>query len=123
MKLIVKFETFPYEIFVFFGSKKKLLKNLNMYLDSKTINEINKESFGLGKSILLKDKKIILYMNKIPESAEDFSILQHEIFHCIHYLLEVNLKLKLSFKTDEIYAYLIQNLTKQIYNKLNEYRK
>lgn len=44
--------------------------------------------------------------------------IAHEIFHCVSFLLD-HIWIKLSFDSDEVYAYSIQCLTKQLYDKLN----
>lgn len=51
-------------------------------------------------------------MDIIPKTIDELSILQHEIFHCVMFILD-KIGIKLSYKTDEIYAYLIQYITKQ----------
>ena len=45
-------------------------------------------------------------------------MLHLEIFHCVIFIFD-KIGIKLSYKTDEIYAYLIQYITKQIYLKIS----
>lgn len=60
----------------------------------------------------------LLWLNEKPNSVSGLATLNHEIFHCACFILE-RVGIVYSESSDEAYAYLIEYLTKQIYNKLN----
>jgi hypothetical protein len=69
----------------------------------------------------LKDGNMSIYDNKkngsqiywIWTKYKDVSCLVHECFHAIHFLLK-DKGIKLSHDSDEIYAYMLQMLVKEV---------
>lgn len=114
MNFIIDCQIYPFHIMVHFGNKKDLIMNLKKY----GINLSQKDIKGKYKSLFLNDNQTVLYMDIIPKTIDELSILQHENFHCVMFILD-KIGIKLSYKTDEIYAYLIQYITKQIYLKIS----
>jgi hypothetical protein len=68
---------------VHFGNKKGLIMNLKKY----GINLSQKDIKGKYKSLFLNDNQTVLYMDIIPKTIDELSILQHEIFHCVMFIL------------------------------------
>lgn len=75
----------------------------------------NKGRYGYRRILIVLRQKGYTINHK---TIDELSILQHEIFHCVMFILD-KIGIKLSYKTDEIYAYLIQYITKQIYLKIS----
>lgn len=97
---------------------KQFSKTVNSYnipheIESDPIFELSK---GRGRTVL-SDGKMILRLAGYPESAEDYGLLQHEIFHVAELGLH-DLGMKLTMDSDEAYAYTIQFLTRKIYKLL-----
>ncbi len=104
---IIDCGTFPFDIMVHFGDIELLLKMLKKYkinIDKKQL-----EDNRVGLSIILPTNQTVLWMKSEPATPFDFSVLQHEIFHCVHHILEkIGIKCKSTNNSDEVYAYLIQ---------------
>lgn len=98
---IIPLHPFPFVIMVHFDDKRKLEKILGKH--------------GLGVSIartcMLEGNQVVLYLKEIPKDIKGYSILAHEIFHCVDLILR-KIGITLSDDSDEIYAYCIQYITK-----------
>ena len=102
---IIRLDPFPFDIMVHFGDKKQLEKTLGKYgLVENTI----------ARTLMLDTNQVILYLKEKPKDINGYSLLAHEIFHCVDLVLR-KVGISLSDDSDEIYAYCIQYLTKQIY--------
>lgn len=65
----------------------------------------------------------IVRLKNYPKTPIDYGILAHEIFHAVSFVLfRIGIPLEMS-KTDEVYAYLIDHVTKEVYLHLNKKRK
>lgn len=112
---IIKCGTYPIEIMVSF-SKEELIKDLSKYIPTPDLDEITSILEGQAKTIMLEDNQIILYMESVPKTFNEMAILQHEIFHCVSYLMEC-VNIPHCEQTEEAWAYQIQYVTKEIYEK------
>lgn len=112
---IIDCEVYPFQILVYFGDKKGLRKELKKY-DKSFIKEVGE--IKQGKTVIFSTGQTLLWLKHKPKSINDLSLLSHEIFHCTCFILN-RCGIQLSDSSDEAFAYLIQYLTKQIYNELN----
>jgi len=112
-------KVYPFDIIVCLGDNRKkiskFLRKNSTEEDSGVFEEIN---LSVGTSIMLPSGCTILYLKKYPNSIGGLAILQHEIFHCVFFILEY-VGIRYSKKSDEAFSYLIEYITKEIYNKLN----
>lgn len=116
--LFIKGQTFPYDIVVCIGvTKEDIIK----YFEKKFINALQKDDIEMldvsgshGRTIRLENKAMILWLKKFPTTPEDFDYLSHEIFHTADLILR-GLGAKLSDDSDEIWAYHIGWITRNIY--------
>lgn len=72
-----------------------------------------------GKYAMFPEGQSVIRLNFYPRKNKSFemSLLQHEIFHTVGFLMsEINTPL--NDDTQEVYAYLIQYLTEKIYKEL-----
>lgn len=74
-----------------------------------------------GKACMFSNNASFIRLRKLPEYAEDFGYLAHEIFHVVTFVMEATGMELVIMKSDEAYAYLIQYLTEQIYKQTNKY--
>lgn len=109
---------------VCFGSKDYLAQQIIEAFDKTTeeaysiIEDIT--SYSDGRSYLSMEQRVgFIWMRCIPETPNDYSILAHEIFHYTHAIMTV-IGASLSEQSEEPYAYLIQFLTKEILEGLND---
>ena len=116
---IIDCQVYPFQILVYFGQDKKpLFKELSKYLPKSSIETIKIFEFKRGKSIMFPTGQTLLWLNEKPNSISGLATLNHEIFHCVCFILE-RVGIVFSDSSDEAFAYLIEYLTKQIYNELN----
>lgn len=122
---IINNGTYPLDTLVCLGQEHAeicnyLKKKFNYILDKEEKEHLWME--GHGKAIRLKNNASILRIDLIKDKALFHSILSHEVFHIVEFLFEI-IKLPHSVEySSEAYAYQIQHLTKQIYNKIYDTR-
>jgi len=116
---IIDCQVYPFQILVYFGQDKKpLFKELSKRLPKSAIDTLKTFEFKVGKSVMFTTGQTLLWLNEKPNSVSGLATLNHEIFHCVCFILE-RVGIVYSESSDEAYAYLIEYLTKQIYNELN----
>ena len=116
---IIDCQVYPFQILVYFGQDKKpLFKELSKRLPKSCVKNLKKLEFKAGKSVMFTNGQTLLWLNEKPNSISGLATLNHEIFHCACFILE-RVGFVYSESSDEAYAYLIEYLTKQIYNELN----
>ncbi|MBL7766460.1 MAG: hypothetical protein JNJ58_10225 [Chitinophagaceae bacterium] len=115
---IVNCEVYPFDVLVYFGEDgKPLYKELKKYLSKSEIKNLKNLDFKRGKTIMFDKGQTLLWLRKKPISIQDIPVLNHEIFHCTCFILE-KVGIPYSETTEEAYAYLIEFLSKKIYNQL-----
>lgn len=73
---------------------------------------------GMGRAMISPTNHSLIRLRNYPVTNVDYSHLQHEIFHIVTFIMS-NIGIKFSIlKNDEAYAYLIQHLTKEIYDRI-----
>ena len=123
---IISIGHYPYDLMISFNETDDSFNKKMKYFGIESEN-YNEEIFNLAKSknkrgrysLFLKDKQSVIRLNFIPNirDPEEMGLLQHEIFHVVHFFME-EINTPLVNKTSEPYAYLIQYLTKEIYKLL-----
>lgn len=120
--LLIKGQTFPYDVLVCLGTTKQEILD---YTDKKFENCFTDEEKELlniegkkGKVLRLKNRAFILWLPTYPILSDDFGHLAHEIFHTGDLILRAA-GITLSDDSDEAFAYQIGWLTEKIYNSFN----
>ena len=73
---------------------------------------------GVGRAVMLGSGATVIRLGIRKERYKFFSTLAHEIFHAVEFLFDrVGIKHDID-KSSEAYAYQIDYLTYQIYNKI-----
>lgn len=70
----------------------------------------------LGRATMF-DGQVLIRIMKYPVTNEDYAVIVHEVFHAVCFIFK-RVNIKLCPKSDEAWAYLIEYLTKEIYNKI-----
>lgn len=111
---------YPFDIFCYFGNNRDnmcgLLKEKG--IDDEEIAWIKEQDYRSGKSVMLRDGQLMLWMPQAPNSKYLLAILAHEIFHCACFVIE---RVGIVYEpdvSDEAYAYLLQHITEKIYDNL-----
>ncbi len=106
-------------VLVYFGDKEQMFDSLKKIINYKEFMQFGKMEFNGSKSLFLKDSGYsVLWMDRQPKTQKSISVLSHEIINCAMLLMEGLDAIYLS-KASELYAYLIECLTKDIYKKAN----
>ncbi len=118
---IIKYQVYPFDCLVCFCENPNDLFNI---LDKKGIlkehiEEVKTWRFAKGKSAMLPTGQSFIWMDKKPESCEDYGILAHEIFHTVCFLMD-RIGVKYSNEADEAFAYMIGYLTTEILKGINK---
>ncbi len=113
--------------FVFCIDEKKLtpaklynhIKKKNFKIDKKEVDKLfeEKKRWHSHATTYLLDGISIVMFYKWNNDASDHGTISHEIFHCVDFMLR-DRQIKLSKKSDEVYAYCIGHLTRELYNKM-----
>jgi hypothetical protein len=124
---IIPIGIYPFDLMISFNESdkavKKALKKFNITpknATETTVFNIDKSKTKIGRMVMFIGKQTIIRLNFMPKLSDPFemALLQHEIFHAVGFFMaEINTPL--TNKTHEVYAYLIQYLTEQIYKELN----
>jgi hypothetical protein len=116
---IVKGEIYPFDILVSFGdSEKKLRKELSKILPDETaVSELFIDPLGAGRTMIFSTGQTLLWLKEKPTDINGLATLNHEIFHCVCFILE-RIGVTFSADSDEAYAYFIQHLTNKMYSEI-----
>lgn len=117
--LIIEGDVWPYDVVVALGTTKEQFIE---YTDRKFVTALSKEDKdklkfdGQGMTVMLSNFATIMWLKDYPETPKGFGILAHEIFHVADVILW-KAGLNLSQDSDESWAYLIDWLTRRIYEE------
>lgn len=70
-----------------------------------------------GLAYMFEGGHLFLWVRSFPENANSIAVLSHEIFHIAEYILD-HIGMELCWKTREAYAYLIEYITREIFENL-----
>jgi hypothetical protein len=115
--LLLHGQTFPYDVLVALGATRdELLSHFGAKYAP--LHEDEKEELqmiGKGRTVRLKSGAFVLWTKEFPNTPEHFGYLAHEIFHTADLMLR-RAGATLSDDSDEVWAYQIDWLTKNIYS-------
>jgi hypothetical protein len=115
---IVDCGIFPFDVMVCLGvSKRKMIEQLKDNTTKSEQKEIKEYFIKKGLYMMFKNNTSLIYVPNFKKNAFYFGLLQHEIMHCVVTVLSKT-DIKLSLKTEEVFAYLTQYLTQKIYEKM-----
>ncbi len=114
---VVNLQVYPFDILVWFGSTDSMGKWLKKYLAKEDVEALLSHEFRKGKCAMLPTGQTVLWLPRVPQDAGDMATLSHEIFHAVCFILD-KIGMRLDDSSEEAYAYLIQYVSKQIYQKI-----
>lgn len=79
--------------------------------------DLNHAPTAKGRCIMFEGGQTLIRLYDYPQTAKEFGHLQHEIFHAVEFIMN-RIEIKLCYKSDEAFAYLIGYYTQEIYKKL-----
>lgn len=118
VNFIIPLVIYPFDIMVSFGeTDKQLNKKLSCFDLGETPNESWSESQLAYTKNYVGGQTLMRFKNT-PNSIKDYSIISHEVFHAVSMILwRIGMPLEVQ-KSDEAYAYLIEYITFQMYDRL-----
>ena len=121
---IIKLKPYPFYIMVSLGEKQK---ELSKALKKQKVN-CNKECVKVpgsaGYFMPFSNSVLLIRAKAFPTSPTAMGILQHEILHCVFYIMKM-VGIKLGDKSEEAYTYLHEHITEEVLKRIkkNEKRK
>jgi len=117
-------------VYVFIGDWKDVQRYINKNLDYEleeftnlndlVPNRVRGTSFALKiNDHHARQTKHCIYLKQFDGSVEDFSILNHEMFHCVIGALGFA-GMELTTEREEAYTYTFDHLTVSIYSELEK---
>jgi len=116
MKARVKYKVIPYVVYPFdvmvsfHSTYMELEKELKSGLPEFCWDDISRFAATYeGKTVRFENGFTCMSISNI-----DHRTIAHEVFHAVEFLME-HIGIKLTYETDEVYAYVIGYLTDEIY--------
>lgn len=114
MKVIkVDAACYPFSILVITTKK---IKKLEKFLKKEKI-KIGDQGRANALTIDCGNGKMVIWLKGKVETLEQLSVLNHEIFHVVCFILQ-DLAIKLDENSEEAYAYLTDYVSLKIYKEL-----
>lgn len=95
---------------------KEIVQTLkDMYGKNKKI----KSSYFVDRGAFIAINGIppIIWIPKVPSSAEEYAVLNHEVIHLVFYVMTWA-NIKINEETEEIFSHQMQYLSRMIYEKI-----
>lgn len=120
MHFILPLRIYPFDVLISVGQTDRELKSvLNEYGEKRNDYQflMNLDETVLARTAILpSNRTIIRFNNDIPQSKL-VGLIAHEVFHAVVYIMS-RIGMKLKPCSDEAYAYLIDYMTQEIYNRI-----
>lgn len=84
------------------------------YMKKKYNLILPKGRMGEGCTWTIEGEGCVIWLPKFTRTAKWLSVLNHELFHVISFLLRDRARIPLSKKSEEAYCYYFESLTKEI---------
>lgn len=115
----LKGSVFPTDVLVCLGKTEQEITEyitdvFDYALSDEEKTDLKPSKAWQGRTVLMEGNWIVMMLKHHPANASGFAILAHEIFHATDMMLRIR-SIKLSNDSDEVWAYQIQWLTKEIY--------
>jgi hypothetical protein len=127
INFIIPLVIYPFDILVSVAEPDEVFaKTIVKHLPSSCLRDLEDDNsiLRLGETTqgrcvnLPTGHQTIIRIKKYPTSCRDYGILSHEIFHAVSFILwRMDIPLEIG-KTDEVYAYLIDYVTTEVYKKV-----
>lgn len=119
LNFIIPLIVYPFDLMVSINQSnddiEKSLKAKNV--DYTDVNVRNESSTRRGRTIIFKGNQTLIRLFDFEKTPECYGYLAHEVFHAVEFVME-RVGMKLCFKSNEAYAYLVGYITTEIYKKL-----
>ena len=112
-------DMFYTDILIIYGDEDHTRKTLQKYFDEEEVNEMLK-GFNFktkGRTMPTKFGSPLIWIPKIPETAQDVGFLVHELFHSTCAVMG-NVGIDFSNESEEAFAYMIGFMTEKVLEEL-----
>ena len=123
INFIVNWKVYPFDVMVSIGETTPIvigrIEKLGYKLNTleKDALEIKSSGRTVGRTVMLENGATVLRLKRFDTLPINFSILSHEVFHCVEFLMD-RIGIPLTDSSSEAYSYAIQYLTNEILAKL-----
>lgn len=118
LNFIIPLVVYPFDVMVSLGeSDKDVSKRLTHFVGNFESSDIEHNYSQRGRTIIYSGNQTLIRMYKLKDTPEWHGQLAHEIFHAVEFIME-RIGMKLTFDSDEAYAYLIGHITTEIFKRL-----
>lgn len=109
---VIRLVAFPYDILVasnvsISAVKKYLSGHFDIKLSDEAVEMLSNS--GLGHTLRLPNKATLIYFPNTPDTG----LIAHEVYHAVYLILQT-MGITPSDDSDEVYAYLIEYVMRQI---------
>ena len=115
---VINYEVYPFDLLV---SINEDWDTIEKFLKRKLPAELHsgiEEGHTVGRTTMYENQSTFIRINQSADPPADFlSTIQHEVFHAVDFLME-RIGCELTRSSDEAYAYMIQHITRKIYEKI-----
>ena len=125
---IIQIGHYPFDLMIsFHESDAEFTNSLKQYgikdLDDPSVRlviEMEKLCEADGRYLMFRGHQSVIRLTRFPQKgrATDMALLNHELLHAVHFFCADVLNAPLNEDTAEVYAYLFQYLTEEIYKHI-----
>ncbi len=116
---IINLHIYPFDVYVSINqTDKELVKSMSGQdmTDSECLFNLPKST--IGRAVMLQSNLSVIRIKSNKEIPH--SVIAHEVFHIVTFIMErIGMELVI-MKSDEAYAYLIGYITQEVYNIINK---
>jgi len=125
LNFIIPLVVYPFDVMVSFGETEneiiRILESLELSESDITLALFHSDTIN-GRAVMFESNQTLIRLRNFPKSPEEYGVLHHGIFHAVTFIMsKIGMEL-IILKSDEAYAYLIQYLTREIYERINYVR-
>jgi hypothetical protein len=115
--VVIEGTIYPFDTFVCWGKDITFFKSSLLELfEPEEVKIITEDiAYKQGKTLQTASKRSLIWLKTLEDCPTSFSVLNHEIFHCVTNILSTA-GLELTDKSDEAWAYYIGYMTNTILN-------
>jgi len=107
---------YPFDVLVAVGASDEELFKAPGKKRAEPLTDEQRERLqmrGLGRTVMLPSGQTVLRLKTYTGTPNCIATLAHEVFHAVHFLMD-RIGMRLSYDSDEAFAYATGNLTQRV---------
>lgn len=128
LNTIIQIGHYPFDLMLsFHESDEQFIESLKKFgvydindPSVRLVAEMEKLCEADGRYLMFRGHQSVIRLTRFPQKgrATDMALLNHELLHAVHFFCAEVLNAPLNEDTAEVYAYLFQYLTEEIYKHI-----